>query len=121
MIASFIKNIDYSQTANKTIQVLYPEHSGLYYDWFIEEKTVGFCKECGDIFKQGKTRGAKREYCKDCRKYTPTNGKRTVICIDCGYEFEVNSTARRVCRCDACQKIKNNILKREWDDKNRKR
>lgn len=102
VIASFIENIDYSQNAKKSLQVLYPEHSGLYYDWFVEEKSIGFCKECGDAFKQTKGKGNKRERCKECSKIHST--ERLVVCIDCGKRFVVNANNTKTCRCSLCQK-----------------
>lgn len=59
------------------------------------------CAECG-ILTRGNKNGTKR-YCKDCAAYTPQETK-TVVCVDCGKEFQVSSMANRTSRCQECYK-----------------
>ena len=58
------------------------------------------CAECG-ILTRGNKNGTKK-YCKDCSTYTPQETK-TMVCVDCGDEFEVGSMNNRSKRCSACQ------------------
>lgn len=58
------------------------------------------CQKCGKIIRNYHKC---RKYCKDCAGYTPI-GTKTVICCDCGKEFEVDSLSRKI-RCDECLKI----------------
>lgn len=61
------------------------------------------CAECG-ILTRGNKNGTKK-YCKDCATYTPQEIK-TVVCVDCGKEFQIKAQLMNKCRCDACQKEK---------------
>ena len=57
------------------------------------------CQKCGILFKP-KTHN--HIYCNKCSKYQPIKNK-TIICQDCGVEFEVDSISRIV-RCNECYK-----------------
>lgn len=57
------------------------------------------CAECG-ILTRGNKNGTKK-YCKDCSTYTPQETK-TVVCEDCGNEFEIAGNNKRTTRCEAC-------------------
>ena len=59
------------------------------------------CADCG-ILTRGNKNGTKR-YCKDCSGYTPQEMK-TVVCVDCGEEFQVSAMANRTSRCQECYK-----------------
>ena len=56
------------------------------------------CADCG-ILTRGNKAGTKK-YCKDCVTYTP-QGTKTIVCADCGKEFEVEATSRMI-RCGDC-------------------
>lgn len=60
------------------------------------------CGECG-VLTRGNKRGTKK-YCKNCITYTPQETK-SVVCIDCGKEFEVVSKNNQSCRCEDCYTI----------------
>lgn len=75
------------------------------------------CSECGMLTKANKA-GTKK-YCKDCAVYTPRRMK-TITCVDCGNEFDVDAKNNRTCRCAACytryranQKLETQRLRRE--------
>ena len=76
------------------------------------------CAECG-ILTRGNKNGTKR-YCKDCAAYTPQETK-TIVCVDCGQRFTVNSISRRI-RCDSCYNEERKRINREnqkkWKEKN---
>jgi len=42
------------------------------------------------------------------------NINKTIICIDCGKEFEVDSLNTKTIRCNECQHIENKRIKREY-------
>ena len=56
-------------------------------------------------------------YCDYCNHYQKLFYK-TVNCVDCGAEIVVKSRSRKL-RCDSCQKIHNNINKRNWRNSNK--
>ena len=68
------------------------------------------CAGCGKIFKQNKN--CTRAYCKECATYHPIEAK-TVICIDCGNEFKVNSKANNQKRCPECYKMERKRINRQ--------
>lgn len=73
------------------------------------------CAECG-ILVRGNKAGTKR-YCSACAAYTPQETK-TITCIDCGKEFEVNSKNNKTIRCEECQNAVNREKKRVWKQQN---
>lgn len=60
------------------------------------------CRECGVLIRNNKT-GTKK-YCTQCSGYIPQEYK-TVICVDCGKGFEVDSKNNQSCRCSDCYTI----------------
>lgn len=61
------------------------------------------CAECGILTRGNKNRT--KRYCKDCAAYTPQVTK-SITCIDCGIEFQVDARLTNKCRCEECQKRK---------------
>ena len=51
-------------------------------------------------------------YCDECGVYQPI-GTKTITCIDCGKEVEVDGIVKNKKRCDECQKIYIRKLKTE--------
>ena len=75
------------------------------------------CEECRILTKANKS-GTKR-FCRDCAAYSPIKTK-TVVCVDCGREFNVDAKNNRSCRCAACytryrtnQKLETQRMRRE--------
>lgn len=60
------------------------------------------CRECGILIRNNAT-GTKK-YCNDCSGYIPLEVK-TISCIDCGKEIEVDSKNNKSCRCKECYAI----------------
>lgn len=60
------------------------------------------CRECGILIRNNKS-GTKK-YCHACAGYIPMETK-TVVCVDCGEEFEVDARLTNKIRCDRCQEI----------------
>ena len=75
------------------------------------------CAECG-ILTRGNKYGNKR-YCKDCAAYTPQKIK-TIVCVDCGKEYETSSKNSKSVRCHECQNLINREKKRLWKQENDK-
>ena len=71
-------------------------------------KTYNRCK-CGGMFIQSKQNN--RFKCNICSTYQPI-GTKTIKCIDCGEEVEVNAKDNETCRCDKCREIHKRELKR---------
>lgn len=70
---------------------------------YMQWKQGGYfrCKHCGILVKQNKSET--RKYCKDCIGYQPIETK-TIVCIDCGKEFDVDARNMTKTRCDECYK-----------------
>lgn len=61
------------------------------------------CRECGILIRNNKS-GTKK-YCHACAGYIPMETK-SIICVDCGEEFNVDARLSNKCRCVSCQEIK---------------
>ena len=57
------------------------------------------CADCG-ILTRGNKAGTKK-YCKNCAKYTP-QGSKTIVCVDCGKDIEIDAKDNQTCRCKDC-------------------
>ena len=68
------------------------------------------CHECGILIRNNKA--GTKNYCSNCRGYTQKKYK-TIVCVDCGKEFETGAKNNQSCRCSDCQKIRNVKLTRE--------
>ena len=78
------------------------------------DKDTEVCMKCGKRVLKG---SLIRNKCLKCRdKELKEKGTKTIKCIDCGVEFEVNNKTNKKCRCDNCQRIY-----RKMYDKLRKR
>lgn len=58
------------------------------------------CIRCGALVKPKTTW---QKYCVKCQKYSPIKTK-TITCIDCGKEVEVDGIVKNKKRCDECQR-----------------
>ena len=58
------------------------------------------CKKCGERFVP---ENAYQKLCSKCSVYQPIS-KKTIRCIDCGKEFEVDGIVKNKKRCDSCYK-----------------
>ena len=57
------------------------------------------CCECGILMPNNKYK--KKRYCSKCSGYH-VEGKRFIVCCDCGKEFYVDSKNRKTNRCEEC-------------------
>ena len=83
----------------------------------------GYCRECGKMFKMTIHN---KKYCDDCVQvveyYKPIQFK-TVVCCECGKEFEVSAKSHKAVRCEECYKeYRNNyqrvLMKKIYDSHN---
>lgn len=80
---------------------------GYWFEWYNGNKRIGKC-ECGNVFYK---KSNCQIYCSDCQGYEKISVK-TLVCCDCGREFEVESSSRRM-RCDDCYKKERQRINRE--------
>lgn len=66
------------------------------------------CRECGILIRNNKS-GTKK-YCHACAGYIPMETK-TIVCVDCGEEFEVSALNNQTNRCEKCYPIYRNTQK----------
>lgn len=88
-----------SNANNDTVEISFSNYTNFVwrYENYIN-KGYFECKKCGGVFKQTKN---VNKYCKSCGKYERINIK-TIICCDCGKEFEVDSKDTKSIRCKKC-------------------
>lgn len=58
------------------------------------------CSECGILMKNNRAKN--KRYCDKCAGYQSI-GTKTVTCVDCGKEFEVDARSYKKIRCNECQ------------------
>lgn len=71
---------------------------GYWFEWYNGNKRIGKC-DCGNVFYK---KSNCQIYCSDCQGYEKV-GVKTLICCDCGREFEISSRNTKSNRCDDCQ------------------
>lgn len=76
------------------------------------DKKINRCKKCNKLIKINKRYG---NLCPDC--FTIPTNMRKIKCQDCGKEVEISIFNSKTIRCEACQKLKNNEIKREYREK----
>lgn len=93
--------------------------------WLEKQKMGSFvCQNCGNEFanyRKKSNKGAPRKYCKECsdliRKREVLN--KTIICIDCGKEIDVEKHDGKTIRCVSCQLQADKKRKLEWANKHK--
>ena len=80
---------------------------GYWFEWYNGNKRIGKCAKCGNVFYK---RVNNQIYCSDCQGYEKI-GTKTLVCCDCGKEFEVDGVVKNKKRCDKCQDKLNKINK----------
>ncbi|MFA6832506.1 MAG: hypothetical protein WCR36_09620 [Bacteroidaceae bacterium] len=88
------KDGDVAFTINDYDNFVYRYLNYVYGGYFV-------CAGCEKIFKQNKNNT--RKYCNNCVRYQPAEFK-TIVCIDCGDEFEIDSKDNQTDRCPECYK-----------------
>ena len=96
----FLDKIDYTEDDEVIAEVKSYLDIGYYWDLLCCNKRIALCGNCGNIFCKTSNN---QIYCKDCQGYIK-QGTKTLICVDCGKEFDVDSMVNHKTRCDYCQK-----------------
>ena len=111
----FVKFVDISDNPDDVLDYITDyDHLNLHYDRLCGQ-SIGYCKVCGRLFRQSKTKLA--NYCYKHRGYNKVLTQ-TIVCIDCGKNFEVGSKSRQKCRCKECQaKYRKNYMKQLMSQK----
>lgn len=76
---------------------------GYWFEWYNDNKRIGKCIKCGNVFYK---KSNHQIYCSECQGYEK-QGVKTLICCDCGKEFEVKSKNAKTQRCNKCQNDRN--------------
>jgi hypothetical protein len=116
--------ISFSQkNNNKNIKLNFIDDSKDYVLFISDFRELGYeyllylgenysrCETCRILYKQNKTKTNK--YCMKHRGYQVI-GTKTISCIECGCDVEVNACDMKSCRCEECQHIENNRIKLEY-------
>lgn len=100
IIVHFIKNIPEIKSESPMFYVTRYDLAGWYFDYYCGGKRIKLCKECNEPFYM---KSNSHEYCDDHKpSYEPMLTK-TMCCVDCGKEFEVDARNMTKIRCDECQ------------------
>lgn len=75
------------------------------------------CRKCGERFVP---ENWNQKLCSKCSVYQPIS-KKTIRCIDCGKEFEVDGVVKNKKRCDSCQSKYRRIYKAVKEKERRSR
>lgn len=94
---SFLEQADYSDCAI-AFSISHYNNLGYWYEWYNGNKRIKKCAKCRNVFYKMSN---SQIYCPDCRGYEKMSVK-TVICCDCGKQFEVNAKNNSTNRCREC-------------------
>jgi DNA-directed RNA polymerase subunit RPC12/RpoP len=100
---TYINNIQYKENDEIIIEVINYDKTGLYFDYYNNLDKVRLCKYCNEPFIQT---ASNQQYCEEHKGYQPKETK-TIICVDCGKEVEIDGYIKNKYRCNDCQNIKN--------------
>lgn len=81
----------------------------------LDKRKYNRCKKCGNLFLVS---SKNKKLCDECLIYTPV-GEKTIICVDCGKEFQVDGNVKKQIRCSVCQQKKQLEWQRESMKKSR--
>lgn len=99
---NFIEEIVYD-TGEISFEMTDYNNIGYWFEWHNGNKRIGKCTKCGNVFYK---KSNHQIYCSECQGYEK-QGVKTLICCDCGKEFEVKSKNAKTQRCDKCQNDRN--------------
>lgn len=109
---NFMEQIDYDDnTGEVAFEITNYNNIGYWFEWYTGNKRINKCSKCGNVFYK---KVNNQIYCDKCQGYEKQNVK-TIVCCDCGIEFETNSKNSQSTRCSDCYKkyrkecIRNNV------------
>ena len=95
--------ITFEQEGKRELVVKDFRNLGYQFRKYCGENNFTKCAQCEKLIKNNKN--GTRKYCDECAGYVPQKYK-TIKCIDCGMEFEINSLNHKSKRCKECQRKK---------------
>lgn len=98
------------ETSEVAFEITDYNNIGYWFEWYNGNKRIGKCTKCGNVFYK---KANNQLYCSDCQGYEKI-GVKTLVCCDCGKEFEVKSKHNRTIRCSECQHQKDKEIKRNY-------
>lgn len=104
IVLKFVENMPLPNLEDDSCELTNFNELYLYYDYFLEDKSVAFCEECGDIYrdKNFKKVGARQRFCNNCTSKEAENYKK-IVCENCGKKSFISAKSRRkVDLCDEC-------------------
>lgn len=102
IILNFIDELN--ESGNIPITIKNFNNVGWYLDYYNNIKNIKLCKHCNQPFKQTKNDIL---YCSEHKQYYVPMETKTITCIDCGEEVEVDARNMTKVRCNECQKVIN--------------
>ena len=106
VVLKFVRNMPCADENEEYCEITNFDNLYLYYDYFLGDKSIAFCEDCGDIYrdKNYKSVGARQKFCKNCTKKDETaNAYKKIVCKNCGREVFLSTKSRRkVDLCDEC-------------------
>jgi predicted Zn-ribbon and HTH transcriptional regulator len=105
-----ISKIDKSGDNKVVLEVENFDNCGWYFDYYNKLKKMKLCRFCNQPFKQTKHDIL---YCNEHKQYYTKLDVKTIKCIDCGEEFEVDGVVKKQERCQSCYKIYRNNYQKE--------
>ena len=106
IVLKFVENMPLPNLEDDSCELTNFNELYLYYDYFLEDKSVAFCEECGDIYrdKNFKKVGARQRFCNNCTsKEDNSENYKKIVCEKCGKEAFISTKSRRkVDLCDEC-------------------
>lgn len=103
IILNFIDEL--SESGDVAITIKNFNNVGWYLDYYNNVKNIKLCKHCNQPFKQTKNDIL---YCSEHKQYYIPMKTKTITCIDCDKEVDVDGIVKNKKRCDECQKKYNN-------------
>lgn len=106
IVLKFVQNMPMVDIQEENCIITNFDNLYLYYDYFLGDKSIAFCQECGDIYRDRnyKNVGARQKFCKNCTQKTGNyvNYKK-IVCENCKKEVFISTkTRRKFDLCDEC-------------------
>ena len=114
IVLKFVENMPLPNLEDDSCELTNFNELYLYYDYFLEDKSVAFCEECGDIYrdKNFKKVGARQRFCNNCTsKEDNLENYKKIVCENCGKEAFISTKSRR--KVDLCAECYEDFRRRD--------
>ena len=109
IVLRFVENMPEPDLGSQSCVITNFDELYLYYDYFLGDKSIAFCEDCGDIYrdKSYKSVGGRQKFCKNCtKKGEDIPNYRKIVCEYCGrVSFIDKKSKRKQDLCDECYEI----------------